>query len=153
MVCKLQRSIYGLKQAPRSWNIRFDQAIESYGFEKSPDEPCVYKRIQGNAVSFLVLYVDDILLIGNDTKVLLGIKTWLSKHFDMKDMGKPIIFLVLNSCETGRIRFWHYPRLNTLTKYLPGLAWRIPRGELYPLGMGFISLRSNLLKLLSRENA
>ena len=88
MVCKLQRSIYGLKQASRSWNIRFDQAIESYGFEKSPDEPCVYKRIQGNAVSFLVLYVDDILLIGNDTEVLLGIKTWLSKHFDMKDLGE-----------------------------------------------------------------
>ena len=41
MVCKLQRSIYGLKQASRSWNIRFDQAIESYSFEKSPDEPCV----------------------------------------------------------------------------------------------------------------
>ena len=41
MVCKLQRSIYGLKQASRTWNIRFDQSITLYGFEKSPDEPCV----------------------------------------------------------------------------------------------------------------
>ena len=41
MACKLQRSIYGLKQASRTWNIRFDQAITLYGFEKNLDEPCV----------------------------------------------------------------------------------------------------------------
>ena len=44
MVCKLKRSICGLKQASRSWNIRFDQAIKSFGFEQNLDEPCVYKR-------------------------------------------------------------------------------------------------------------
>ena len=44
MVCKLNRSIYELKQASRSWNIRFDQAIKSFGFEQYLDEPCVYKR-------------------------------------------------------------------------------------------------------------
>ena len=88
MGCKLQRSIYGLKQASRSWNIRFDQAITSFGFEKSPDEPCVYKRIQAQKVVFLVLYVDDILLIGNDKQVLSGVKDWLHKQFDMKDLGE-----------------------------------------------------------------
>ena len=87
MVCKLQRSIYGLKQASRSWNISFDQAITSFGFEKSPDEPCVYKRIQAQKV-VLVLYVDDILLIGNDKQVLSGVKDWLHKQFDMKDLGE-----------------------------------------------------------------
>ena len=45
MVCKLQRSINGLKQASWSWNIKFDQAIKTFGFDKNPDEPCVYKRI------------------------------------------------------------------------------------------------------------
>ena len=88
MVCKLQRSIYGLKQASRSWNIRFDQAITSFGFEKSPDEPCVYKRIQAQKIVFLVLYVDDILLIGNDKQVLSGVKDWLHKQFEMKDLGE-----------------------------------------------------------------
>ena len=88
MACKLQRSIYGLKQASRTWNIRFDQAITLYGFDKSPDEPCVYKRIQGTKVVFLVLYVDDILLIGNDIEVLSSVTGWLQKQFDMKDMGE-----------------------------------------------------------------
>ena len=66
IVCKLKRSIYGLKEASRSWNIRFDQAIKSFGFEQNLDEPCVYKRHRDKVVMFLVLYVDDILLIGND---------------------------------------------------------------------------------------
>ena len=88
MACKLQRSIYGLKQASRTWNIRFDQAITLYDFEKSPDEPCVYKRIQGTKVVFLVLYVDDTLLIGNDIEVLSSVKGWLQKQFDMKDLGE-----------------------------------------------------------------
>ena len=66
MVCKLKRSIYELKHASRSWNIRFDQAIKSFSFEQNLDEPCVYKRHQDKVVMFIVLYVDDILLIGND---------------------------------------------------------------------------------------
>ena len=69
MVCKLNKSIYGLKQASRPWNIRFDQAIKSFGFEQNLDEPCVYKRHRDKVMVFLVLYVDDILLIGNDVGV------------------------------------------------------------------------------------
>ena len=66
LVWKLRKSIYGLKQASRSWNIRFDQAVKSFGFTQNLDKPCVYKKSQGKVVAFLVLYVDDILLIGND---------------------------------------------------------------------------------------
>ena len=78
MVCKLKRSIYGLKQASRSWNIRFDQAIKSFGFEQNLDEPFVYKRHQDKVVMFLVLYVDDILHFGNDVGVMSSINFWLS---------------------------------------------------------------------------
>ncbi|KAH9751653.1 hypothetical protein KPL71_014378 [Citrus sinensis] len=88
MVYKLQRSIYGLKQASRSWNIRFDQVIKSFRFIQNINEPCVYKKIQGKYVAFLVLYVDDILLIGNDIGVLTIIKSWLAKQFDIKDLGE-----------------------------------------------------------------
>ena len=62
-VCKLQKSIYGLKQASRSWNIRFDEIIKMFGFIKNEDEPCVYKKISGSIVVFLILYVNAILLI------------------------------------------------------------------------------------------
>ena len=74
MICKSRRSIYELKQASRSWNIIFDQAIKSFGFEQNLDEPCVYKRHRDKVVMFLVLYVDDILLIGNDVGVMSSVK-------------------------------------------------------------------------------
>ena len=88
MVCKLKRSIYGFKQASRSWNIRFDQAIKLFGFEQNLDEPRVYKRHQDKVVMFLVLYVDDILLIGNDVGVMSSVNVWLSSQFDIKDLGE-----------------------------------------------------------------
>ncbi|KAK9045900.1 hypothetical protein V6N11_051803 [Hibiscus sabdariffa] len=53
-VCKLQRSIYGLKQASRSWNLRFNEAIQEFGFIRNEDEPCVYKKFSGSIVSFLI---------------------------------------------------------------------------------------------------
>ena len=87
-VCKLQRSIYGLKQASRSWNIRFDTTIKEFDFVKNPEEPCIYKKVSGSAVTFLILYVDDILLIGNDVGMLQSTKAWLSTRFSMKDLGE-----------------------------------------------------------------
>ena len=92
-VCKLKKSIYGLKQASRSWNLCFDEKIKEFGFSKSVDEPCVYVRASGSAVVFLVLYVDDILLIGKDIPTLQSVKTWLGKCFSMKDLGEAAYIL------------------------------------------------------------
>ena len=86
-VCKLKKSIYGLKQASRSWNLCFNEKIKQFGFIRSDDELCVYVRSSGSAAVFLVLYVDDILLIGNDIPTLKNVKTWLGNCFSMKDMG------------------------------------------------------------------
>ncbi|RVX02180.1 Retrovirus-related Pol polyprotein from transposon TNT 1-94 [Vitis vinifera] len=88
LLCKLNRSIYGLKQASRSWNTCFDQTIKTFGFDQCHDESCVYKKWNGKKVVFLVLYVDDILLIGNCISMLTSVKDWLSQRFDMKDLGE-----------------------------------------------------------------
>ncbi|GKF63962.1 retrotransposon protein, putative, ty1-copia subclass, partial [Tanacetum coccineum] len=75
-VCKLQRSIYGLKQASRSWNKRFD-------------DPCVYQKASGSNVTFLILYVDDIIIMGNHIPSLQ--LSW--KVFFMKDLGEATFIL------------------------------------------------------------
>ncbi|KAL0400391.1 UNVERIFIED_CONTAM: Retrovirus-related Pol polyprotein from transposon TNT 1-94 [Sesamum radiatum] len=80
-ICRLQRSIYGLKQASRSCNTHFDEVIRGYDFVKNDYDPCVYKKISGSSIAYLVLYVDDILLIENDVKMLGDIKVWLSTQF------------------------------------------------------------------------
>ena len=85
-VCKLQRFIYELKQAFRSWNLHFDDVIKSFDFIKNEEKLYVYKRVSESAIIFLILYVDDILLIRNDIAILTSIKRWLSKKFSMKDL-------------------------------------------------------------------
>ncbi|KAG8493075.1 hypothetical protein CXB51_010384 [Gossypium anomalum] len=92
-ICKLQRSIYGLKQASRSWNLRFNDAIKEFGFIKNEYEPCVYKKVSGSTITFLVLYVDDILIMGNDIPTLQSTKTWLGSCFSMKDLGEATYIL------------------------------------------------------------
>ncbi|KAK8680511.1 hypothetical protein V6N13_109454 [Hibiscus sabdariffa] len=92
-VCKLQRSIYGLKKSSRRWNLRFNDAIKEFGFIRNEDEPCVYKKFSGSIVSFLILYVDDILIIGNDIPTLQSVKAWLSSCFSMKDLGEAAYIL------------------------------------------------------------
>ena len=80
-VCKLQQSIYGLVQASQSLNIRFDSVIKAYGSIQTFGEAYIYKKVSGSSIAFLILYVVDILMIGNDTEFLNSIKGYLNKNF------------------------------------------------------------------------
>nr|GEU52264.1 retrotransposon protein, putative, Ty1-copia subclass [Tanacetum cinerariifolium] len=92
-VCKLKRSIYGLKQASRQWNKRFDDEIRNFGFTQNRDESCVYLKASGINITFLFLYVDDILIMGNSILMLQSVKTNLGKCFAMKDLGEAAYIL------------------------------------------------------------
>ncbi|GJX45004.1 retrotransposon protein, putative, ty1-copia subclass [Tanacetum coccineum] len=92
-VCKLKRSIYGLKQASRQWNKRFDDEIKKFGFTQNRDEPCVYLKASGSNVTFLILYVDDILIMGNHIPMLQDVKSYLGRCFAMKDLGEAAYIL------------------------------------------------------------
>jgi hypothetical protein len=59
-----------------------------FDFIKNPNEACVYKKVSGSAVAFLVLYVDDMLLIGNNVPFLNKVKDYLKIKFSMKDLGE-----------------------------------------------------------------
>ena len=62
--------------------------VKEFGFIRNDEESCVYKKFSGSAQSFLILYVDDILLIGNNMNFLSEIKDSLKKSFSMKDLGE-----------------------------------------------------------------
>ena len=87
LVCKLKKSIYGLKQASRQWYLKFHEVICSFGFEENIMDQCIYQKVSESKTCFLVLYVDDILLASNDKGLLYKVKQFLSRHFEMKDMG------------------------------------------------------------------
>jgi hypothetical protein len=88
LVCKLKKSIYGLKQASRQWYLKFHNVISSFSFVENVMDQCIYQKVSGSKICFLVLYVDDILLATNDKGLLYEVKQFLSKTFDMKDMGE-----------------------------------------------------------------
>jgi hypothetical protein len=62
--------------------------VKGFGFINNIEEPCVYKKVSGSTVVFLVLYVDDILLIINDILMMVVVKSSLRKSFSMKDLGE-----------------------------------------------------------------
>ena len=88
LVCGLKKSIYRLKQASRQWYLKFNDTITSYGFTENTVDRCIYMKVSGSKFIILVLYVDDILLAANDIGLLHDVKWFLSKNFEMKDMGE-----------------------------------------------------------------
>ena len=69
LVCKLKKSMYGLKQSPRMWYKKFDTFICRLGFTRSKLDHCVYFKLIGDYFIYLVFYVDDMLLVGNDKEI------------------------------------------------------------------------------------
>jgi hypothetical protein len=87
LVCKLKKSLYGLKQSPRMWYQKLDTYILGLRFVRSRVDHCVYSKQGGNHFIYVVLYVDDMLLVGNNMDVIKEVKSQLSSKFDMKDLG------------------------------------------------------------------
>ncbi|GJX05755.1 retrotransposon protein, putative, ty1-copia subclass [Tanacetum coccineum] len=104
-VCKLQHSMYGLKQTSRSWNKRFDEEIKKISFTQNLNEPCVYLKASGSNVAFLVLYVNDILLMGNSVTMLKEVKSWLCKCYSMKYLGEAAYILEIKIIHDRSKRF------------------------------------------------
>lgn len=94
LVCRLKRSIYGLKQSPRCWNTALDSHLKEMGFKQSKSDPCLYMKCDSEGARFLVaVYVDDIVLGGENEAELKSVKKRLSQRFEMKDLGPLHCFL------------------------------------------------------------
>ena len=100
-VCKLKISICGLKQAARCWNLVKDKFLKSSGYKCSGANPCLYiksrKEESGN-VKFVILalYVDDILLISNQSELLKNEKQLLANRFEVVNQRE--VHYILSMC-------------------------------------------------------
>ncbi|KAI5350367.1 hypothetical protein L3X38_003258 [Prunus dulcis] len=92
-VCKLVKSLYGLKQAPKQWHEKFDKVILDYDFKFNGHDKCVYYKENNGEHVILCLYVDDILIFGTNLEIVNNVKSYLSRNFDMKDMGEANVIL------------------------------------------------------------
>jgi len=89
MVCKLKKSLYALKQSPRQWYKRFDSFIRGKNYTRSHYDPCVYyNKLHGGEYIYLLLYVDDMLIVSKSISAIDKLKKNLSFEIEMKDLGE-----------------------------------------------------------------
>eukprot|EP00253_Pinus_taeda_P035910 PITA_35910 len=89
---KLKRALYGLKQAPRARYTWIDSYFTRLGFSKSEADPNLYQIVVEGKLLIIVLYVDDLILTG-DELLILSCNEDLTREFEMKDLGLLHYFL------------------------------------------------------------
>jgi hypothetical protein len=99
MVCHIRRSFYGLKQAPRAWFQHFASVVTAAGFFDSAHDPALFVHVSPHGRTIL-LYVDDMIITGDDSEYIDFVKTRLSDQFLMSDHGPLRYFLVIEISST-----------------------------------------------------
>ena len=105
-VMKFKKSLYGLRQSPENWFGTMDDHLSSTGFRSLKSDPCVYEFEYKTGTAILTLYVDDILLLGNNKELLGKLKKQLMDRFEMTDLGdvsKVLGMKVIRDRENGTI--------------------------------------------------
>ena len=80
-VCRLRRALYGLKQAPRAWFEHFVSVIRAAGFSPSEHDPALFIHHSPHRRTLLLLYVDDMLITGDDIEHISQVKKQLGENF------------------------------------------------------------------------
>lgn len=86
-VCLLRKSIYGLKQASREWHAKLVEELLCQGFTQSKNDYSLFIKRQGSSICVAAVYVDDIILTGNDDQTVHSLKAHLDSKFGIKDLG------------------------------------------------------------------
>ena len=118
-VCKLKKALYGLKQAPRAWTNRISKFLQSIGFVISMADYSMYVKKTDAGLVVIVIYVDDLIITGDDKVQITNVKKVLRAKFDMKDLGELMYFLGIEVIRTPQ-GIWLLQRkyvLDMLKKY------------------------------------
>ena len=93
-VCKLQKSIYGRKQSPRAWFDRFTTFVKSQGYRQGHSDHTLFTKVSMTGkIVVLIVYVDDIVLTGDDQAEISQLKQRMGDEFEIKDLGNLKYFL------------------------------------------------------------
>ena len=70
------------------WYLKFHEILITFGFKENLMDQCIYLKISGRKICIIVLYDDDMLLASNNMGMIFETKQFLSKNFDVKDLGE-----------------------------------------------------------------
>jgi hypothetical protein len=69
LYCKLLKALYGCVQASKLWYLKLSKFLESEGYKKCEVDPCIFRRVEGEMVYLLIVYVDDVLIIAPEQEI------------------------------------------------------------------------------------
>jgi len=92
-VLRLHRSLYGLKQSPRAWFDRFKQSMLKRDYIQSNADHTLFFKHAAGKVAILIVYVDDIVITGDDIVEIVNLKKYLAQEFEVKNLGQLKYFL------------------------------------------------------------
>lgn len=101
-MCRLRNAIYGLKQAPRAWYLELRNFLLQSGFINSLADASLFVYCQGNNLAYVLVYVDDIIVTGNNSEMVSGIIASLGTRFSLKDQGDISYFLGIEVTRTTK---------------------------------------------------
>ena len=84
-VCRLKKPIYGLKQAPRAWYLSLKQHLLDMGFRNSLADASLFTNISGSNSTYILVYVDDIVVTGSNPSIIASVLQSLAQRFSIKD--------------------------------------------------------------------
>lgn len=93
LVCKLERSLYGLKQASRQWNAKLTSILISCGYQQAKADYSLFTKYTSSGRTMILVYVDDLVLVGDDMSEIEFVKSLLDSKFSIKDLGTLKYFL------------------------------------------------------------
>ncbi|CAL2259327.1 unnamed protein product [Prunus armeniaca] len=92
-VCKLKKALCGLKQSPRAWFGRFTTAMKKFGYRQANTDRTLFIKHRAGKVTLLIIFVDDMIVTGDDTVKIEELQKRLASEFEMKDLGSLKYFL------------------------------------------------------------
>ncbi|KAM2621688.1 hypothetical protein TB2_026408 [Malus domestica] len=93
VVCKLHKAIYGLKQSPRAWYSKLSSVFMSSGFKRSNADSSMFTRLGTHGRLVVLVYVDDLIVTGDNPEEINALKATLHSTFSIKDLGRLRYFL------------------------------------------------------------
>jgi hypothetical protein len=86
-VWRLKKSLYGLKQAGRSWYEKLSSTLEEIRAVPTSSDPCFFHLGSGEDITFIAVYVDDILVASRNRNMISKIEKFVSCRFELKSLG------------------------------------------------------------------
>lgn len=136
--CKLKRNIYGLKQAQRQWYKALWDVLLNLDFMHLATDTSLFIYSSNNILCYYLVYVDDIIIIGNTSSFVIGIIKQISNKFSVKDMGDRYFFLCIEVFPTPKCVF--ISQYKYIWDLLKKIQWMEQKKYKHPYRQANISL-------------